>query len=152
VLKQILTMFCSANAPRFAGARDDLRRYLLNREARDFPQGVRVYLALADAENSRILRQAGLTGRLTLAAAKPVLLVSEIIFPPFALVLTVESEFDDQRFAEIGALFSGFDYDQRAEIPLLLHAVPATTYLPGDYRTMAEVQRDRAANERAERD
>ncbi|WP_237212999.1 hypothetical protein [Falsiroseomonas oryziterrae] len=147
VLKQILTMFCSANAPRFAATRDGLRRFLLNREARAVPGGVRVYLGLVDGENSRVLRQAGLTGRLTLGAANPILLVSEIVFPPFALIMTVDSEFDDPRLVEISVPFGRFDYDQKAEVPLLLHAVPSTTYFPGDYRTTDEVRRDRAAND-----
>jgi hypothetical protein len=146
VLKQILTMFCSTNSPRFSAENGDIRRYLLNKEARNYPEQLRVYLALIDMYETKILRRAGLTGILCADDVVSAVLISEIIFPPFALILSVESEFDNPGFQEISQIMKNFDYGEIGGVKLKVSAVASTTYYPGDFRRIDEIHRDRMKN------
>jgi hypothetical protein len=62
VLKQMLAMFCSACGPGLAETHSGLTRYLLNREDRNLPPGIDVYLALVD-QHSLASRQFGISAR-----------------------------------------------------------------------------------------
>ena len=131
VLKQILTMFCSACGPGFVRAHRDVARYLLDRESRRMPGGIELYLALLD-HKTMATRQSGVSGRIDLETGH-MDTYSEISFPPFDIVMGLGSQRSpDERLARI-TWFNQFSIDDERQIQLALHCVQTNTYLPGDY-------------------
>jgi hypothetical protein len=70
---------------------------------------------------------------------------SEIAFPPFTYVLSLDSDPPDQRLVDI-TFFAHFRYNDWRDTPLRLPILPVYTPFPGDYRsrdqTKAEFQAD----------
>ena len=140
IVKQILTMFCSVNATTFTDAHPELRRYLLNRASTSWPHGFRVF---AYYSLSHRLRANGLSARIDLANGGAVTGVSELNFPPFGYVLTVDgAEPPDPRLSEI-THYHWYGNDDVVE-----HALPGAlldTHLlySGDYRSEDEILQHR---------
>jgi hypothetical protein len=133
VLKQILTMFCSACGPGFARARPEVTRYLLNRGSRQLPNGIDIYLALL-AHQTMAARRSGITGRIDLDTGLTHT-YAELSFPPFVAVMALGSDQSpDGRLARVTG-FNQFSIDEERKIQLALHCVQTNTYLPGDYST-----------------
>lgn len=137
VIKQILTMFCSACGPDFARKNPKVPKYLLDRQSLEYP-GQFVFLSFYDKATSVASRQSGISGRLDLESSKS-MIYSEISFPPFNLVLSFTPEPPDSRLCDI-TRFSNYGLDEKAEISLALVNLPVSTYLPADYRTLDEVR------------
>jgi len=141
VLKQVICMFFSVNGTYFQKAHPDLVRFTLNKESRDLPERVRVYAFYTFSNRSR---SSGVTavakgfgsGNSTIHA------FSEITFPPFGFVLTVQSDPPQPGFCEIFG-FSQFEYrDWRCGITMRLPLMPIYTVFPGDYRTRGQTIAD----------
>ena len=66
----------------------------------------------------------------------------EIAWPPFAYVLTIDTEPEFVQTCEI-TNFAHVDYDERMEFGAELLIGFAHTIYPCDYRTMAMLERDR---------
>src|SRR5437867_6464853 len=83
VLKQVITMFFSANGPNFRATHPGLVRFVLNRDEHDIDPAIRVFAFYTLSNRSR---QSGVSGLVRLsddglsAQAK---FFSEITFPPF---------------------------------------------------------------------
>jgi hypothetical protein len=137
VLKQILVMFCSACGPGLARTHAGLPRYLLNRESRQLPDGLEVYVALLN-KRSMASRQSGVTGRVDIATGS-VATYSEIAFPPFVLILALNSATPDARLSRLTWLNNDGYMDRRA-VTLLLDCVQTNTYRPGDYSTIEKLE------------
>lgn len=132
VLKQILTMFCSACPPDFAKKNPALVRYLLNPTSRDYPATrIRVGAGLYDVAQSRAARQSGITARLNSRTGKSDSF-SEIAYPPFNFVMSLTGDFPDSRLVDI-TWMRGFDFRERAYVFLPLRALSVNTYLPAVY-------------------
>lgn len=144
ILKQILTMFCSVSGPTFAQSHPWLPRYLLNRESRTIDERFRffVYYNLSSK-----LRYAGISGQVNLETGR-ISVLSEITFPPFGYVLTIDSDPPDARLVEI-TFFRQFSFNELARLEVRLPVLPIHLAYPGDYRTRAEILANRAASEEA---
>jgi 5-methylcytosine-specific restriction endonuclease McrA len=142
VLKQVVCMFFSVNGPLFQKHQPDLVRFVLNRQSRMFPANARVYAIYAVSDRSRA---AGITGLARgLDGTNPSLHVfSEVTFPPFGFVMTLDdSPPPVAGLCEISS-FSHFEYrDWRAAISMKLCAMPIYTAFPGDYRTRDQTLTD----------
>jgi len=136
VFKQMLVMFCSASSPSFAQKHPRLVRYLLNRESRD-ADDQHVFISLYDLVNSKSSRQAGLTGRIDAEGSSQ--LFSEISFPPFNLVMSVDGGCPDPRLFEV-TWFKQFAYRELANVRLTLNNLAVHSYFPGDYRTFEDLK------------
>ena len=136
VLKQIITMFCSACGPNFAIKKPEVVRYILNCEICPLPQDISVFLAFFDRHSSRATRQSGITGRLSLDAGSHI--YSEISFPPFNIVMTLNSPAPHPRLFEI-TWFKEFNYGESAWVNLRLWNLAVNSFFPGDYRTYDEL-------------
>jgi hypothetical protein len=136
VLKQILVMFCSASSPSFAQKHPRLVRYLLNPDSRE-ADDQRVFISLYDVANSRVARQAGLTGRIDMGGQSHVF--SEISFPPFNLVMSVSGGCPDVNLFEITG-FTESAHRERRTVKLTLNNLAVNSYFPGDYRTFDELK------------
>lgn len=128
VLKQILTMFCSANPPEFAQNRPDLIRYLLNRELEFLPTNLSVHIALYDPK-SEATRQSAMTFRIDMSNGERNA-YSEICFPPLNIILTESSNPPDRRFFDV-TWFRKFGIDELSKVSLNLHNLEAKTHIPG---------------------
>ena len=143
-------MFFSVNGTYFQKAHPDLVRFILNKESRDLPERVRVYAFYTFSNRSRS------SGVITVAKGfgsgnSTIHAFSEITFPPFGFVLTVQSDPPQSGFCEISG-FSQFEYrDWRCGITMRLPLLPIYTVFPGDYRTreetLADVSRSSGLNE-----
>ncbi len=132
ILKQIVAMFCSACGPDFAQKNASVSRYLLNREETYFLPSLSIYLAFFDKKNSGAARQSGLSALLNLDAGESKA-YAEISFPPFNIIMTVDSGSPDARLFDI-TWFQRYKYNEKALVSLELWNLPVNNYLPCDYR------------------
>jgi hypothetical protein len=70
---------------------------------------------------------------------------SEVAFPPFGYILTVDGKPLEARLADI-SFFSRYSYNQWTDIALRLPVFPLYTGIPGDFRSRDEVLTDIDAN------
>jgi hypothetical protein len=68
---------------------------------------------------------------------KPIM-ISEITYPPYGYVMTIDSEKPDPRLFEITS-FAGFNYNEFKVMTLKLPVLPTHLVFPGDYRTKQEI-------------
>jgi hypothetical protein len=140
VLKQVICMFFSVNGTYFHKANPDLVRFILNKNSRDLPERARVYAFYTLSNRFRA------SGVQALAKGSNIYAFSEITFPPFGFVLTLNSDPPQTGFCEISS-FSQFEYrDWRCGITMRLPLMPIYTGLPGDYRTREQTLADAARN------
>ncbi len=137
-IKQIATMFLSACGPEFHKAHPDLVRFVLNKELRSIPQGIRIYAYLLDLRQTSVFRQSGITGRATLGSGQ-VQSFAEIAFPPFGFVLSPRGVVIDACLRDI-TYFSSYDFRWRQAMYLKLPVLPLNSPLPGDFRTLQEIR------------
>ena len=137
LLKQILTMFCSACPPDFSLKNPSVVRYSLNQYSGDFPHAIKIYLSPFDSRNSRATRQSGITGRLELGGESHI--YSEISFPPFNLLMSLNSPPSDERLFDV-TWFRNYALGEDADVRLILHNLPVNSYLPADYRGTEELR------------
>jgi hypothetical protein len=142
-LKQIVTMFFSACGPGLQQKNPDLVRFVLNRDVRHLPHKFQFFAYLHHPE-SAAMRQSGLTGVVKGAGKQHVF--SEIAFPPFGLIMSVDGHPPiDHRLCNITNL-SQYGYRAWEIVYLQMPVLHVTTVLPGDFRTKDEVNRDMAEN------
>lgn len=134
VIKQITTMFCSANSVGFTDKWVDLRRFLLNRWTRPLPAGLRICIYFNTEGQGRMVGGAGILNLETGSTTA----LSEISFPPFGYVLTMRSRLTDSRPLDI-THFSQYHYDDFVTTELHLPSLPTHLAYPGDYRSKSEI-------------
>lgn len=78
-------------------------------------------------------------GKLNIDEGKTTL-ISEITFPPFGYVLTIESEIPDRRLFDISS-FARYRYNDCKVLEMKPVVLDTPTFVPGDYRTPKEVMR-----------
>lgn len=136
-LKQACTMFFSANPPGSFPARySDLVRFVLNKQSREFPRDIDLCISLYRGPLARII---GVAGRLEVATGSTDL-ISEIAFPPFALLLIANSG-PSGRLGSISH-FSNYGFGDRADLSLAVEVGAGNTPYPGDYRSRERVLTD----------
>lgn len=135
IIKQIMSMFCSANPPGFAKLHPDLIRFILNVHHKHMPHGLRVFAGLNDSPRSR---QASMTARIDTAEGRTAL-YSEIAYPPFVYLLTEGQPAPDPRLVEI-TYFSQYGHMEWRDIVERFSILPIDSFLPGDYRSRPEMR------------
>jgi hypothetical protein len=140
VIKQIFCMFFSRNSPNFSEAHEDLVRFVLNKDHKYADRSLRVFVYFNAA---LLLRHSGITAQINSASGGPNIF-SEVAFPPFGYILTVDGKALDDRLAEI-SFFSRYSYNQWTDVALRLPVFHPCTAFPGDFRSRDEVLADSAA-------
>ena len=135
VIKQIMTMFFSANGQNFQAVNPNLVKFVLNKKKKYLEPKFKIYAAY---NFSTTARQSGIVGRVADKGKRH--LLSEFSFPPFTYVLTIDSMLHDKRLQDI-SYFANFDYDQQAVVWLELAVLPIYSYVPGDYRSKEEIDK-----------
>lgn len=144
ILKQILTMFCSVSGPEFAAKHPWLPAYLLNRESRAISDSFRMFVYYNLGAK---LRYAGVSGQVNLETGR-VSILSEITYPPFGYVLSIDSDPPDERLAEV-TFFRRYLFNELARLEVRLPVLPSHLAYPGDYRSKTEILAQRQLTQAA---
>lgn len=144
VLKQLVTMFMSVNAPGFQSAHPELVHFVLDRQARFLSPRYRFFVYFAGGGRNRFF---GLSIASNFQSGRMTAL-SEIAFPPFGYVMTIESEPPDPRLCEI-THFARYTITDFKDVPLAIRHLPTAGIMPGDYRPIEEVRTARREGQAA---
>lgn len=140
VIKQIVCMFCSVHGTGWAD--EELQEFLLVRERRNLPGKWRLFVYF---NTSPHLRQTGIVVR---GSPHGMSCFSELAFPPFGYVITREEMPPDKRLQDI-TFFARFSFNDWTQIPLKLPLLPVASWIPADYRTKDELEKDIAKNKQS---
>jgi hypothetical protein len=143
VLKQVVTMFCSACGPSLQSKFPDIPRFILDREQRYLPHDMRVFAYLIDPKKSEAHRQAGMTGVMRGTRQH---VFAEVAFAPFGFVFTGDVEPIYTDLLDI-TYFGHSSYHHCQTLYLKLPVLQINTWLPGDFRSKAEIKKTVDANE-----
>lgn len=146
IIKQIITMFCSVAGVGFTQKHPYIVDFLLNKNTRYLPDLINVFVYY-NFEGR--LRYSGISGQLR--PHGKIIVMSEITFPPFGYVMTLNSDPPDQRLFSISH-FAQYGYNDYDYIKLYPPILPTHVYLPGDYRSknkiLQAVEQNRLYDER----
>jgi hypothetical protein len=125
----------------FAEHHPDLRGFVLERDRISVPDDLQLYLALYLGPNSRL---SGVQGRADVITDE-IHLMSEIAHPPFAYVCSFD---EPSPLMPVGNItgFGDVPYTTRATADIDLIVGFGHTIYPADFRTGAQLERDRAEN------
>jgi hypothetical protein len=144
VLKQIVAMFFSACGPDLQKKHSALVRFLLNRELREFPRSIRIYGYLHHPNLSTAIRRSGITG---IVVGNKSHVISEIAFPPFGFVMSLDGEPIEPNLVDL-SYFAQSEFKDRETVYLQLPVLPVVSWLPGDFRTREEMEKERLENKK----
>ncbi len=136
-IKQIVTMFFSVNPDSFREVEPELVKFVKNKETRFLSKKYRLFCYYNIQGNKRYIGYSVLAQIDINSISK----LSEITFPPFGFVLTIDSKPPDKRLTEI-THFADYKYDEWTDHYQRFATLP--TYLPdipGDYRTKEEIKK-----------
>jgi len=142
IIKQIVVMLLAVNNPGFVQANNELATFVMNKEFNLLPSQYRIYTYY---NIIGMHRNVGLSGKISIPTGK-MSLMSEVSFPPFGYLLTINSDKPDERLVEISG-FANYRYDDLAEIQVRLAVLPTHLLYPGDYRSIEEIYKTREDNE-----
>ena len=135
VIKQVVTMFCSACGPNFQKRFPDMAKFVLDRDQRYLPYEMKVYAYLIDAKKSVGNRQSPMSG--VLKGTKQYIF-AEIAFALLGFVLTGDVVPVSAALVDI-TNFSYSSFFTCQTIFLNLPVLPINTWLPGDFRSKEEI-------------
>lgn len=138
IFKQVITMFFSACQEGLYEREPNLVRFVLNREDRQFPPHLRVFAYYNDPAISTASRQAGWTGLYELGY-RGARIFSEISFPPFGFILSVNTPEVDRRLIDI-TYFKEYAFRDYDVMYLKLPALPVCSPFPADFRSQEELK------------
>lgn len=144
VIKQVMAMFCSVNGPGLTERYSELRQFLLSKDRMYLNPTFAVYAYLNCEGRAR--RQTGISSTLTLGVPNRIRVLSEISSPPFGYVLALEGGPPDQRLTDI-SFFARYAYQDFRSVYLSLPVLATHLWLPGDYRTLQQIEADHKGNE-----
>jgi len=136
ILKQIITMFFSINGPGFGDRHPELIKFILNKKEKNLNPSIRFFCYF---NIKGIFRSAGISGIVDVNTQK-IILLSEINYPPFGYVMTIDSEAPDRRLAEI-THFSTYSYDELSIQYIKFPVLQTHLFYPGDYRSKDEIEK-----------
>jgi hypothetical protein len=137
ILKQIVTFFFSINSPNFAEMNPELVEFVLNRDLRSLPKKFGFY-----AYHNHIGRyRTNGIGVIYSLVSKQACICSEISFPPFGYVLTIDSLPPNPKLIPL-TYFSEFQYNEATDFFFDFPILPTHLSFPGDYRSEEEIRID----------
>jgi hypothetical protein len=140
MIKQVITMLLAVNDVEFAVRHPDLRAFVLDRD-RTGLHDVQIYLALYLGP---VVRFVGISGKANLETSEAFIL-SEVAYPPFSYVASFEEPPPLLNAGNVTG-FAEVPYTTRATAEIELIVGFGHTPLPADFRTAAQVERDRKQN------
>lgn len=137
--KQVLAMFASTNGSGFFDAQPELRKLVLDKEAKGIDESkfaLYMYYVLEGlGRNTGIAAWGDLAQGTSFCA-------SEMTAPPFGFVLELNPQRDKHGMwgVEITSMFNDFSYGDKTSIVLLMPKFEQNTPLPCDFRTKEEIE------------
>lgn len=138
VIKQIVSNFVCIRNDALDDKYKALSEFVLDRDKVGLPKGFCIYIAGMD---SAIIRNSDYVALITKSGF---FRFSEIVFPPFVYMLTINSECPDKRLTDISH-FASYSYDDEVSFKVLLNILPVNTPYPGDYRSKNEIYTNTAS-------
>ena len=135
ILKQIISMFLAINGEWYLESYPELSNFVASKDSKELPDRYKVFCYLTRAENIRYMHHVVqgdfVTGK--------TINCSEIAFPPYGYVLTIDSEGQIQYLNNITE-FKNLD----KKINLNISMFQLSTYMPFplDYRTKEQVEKE----------
>lgn len=141
IIKQIIVMMFSTNDDVFREMNPYLERFVMNKHLTHLPDEYSVYMYYNLEGNPRY------QGYAVMSDGGKMSVLSEVTFPPYGFVLTMQdSECPDNRLTDI-TYFSCFQYDTEWEVDLHLNPLPTWLHnSPADYRSKEDIQQTIAQN------
>ena len=135
IIKQISSLFCSINPPTIAQRNAELRKFLLDKEAKGLPQRFRYYCFFCIEDRNTAIGNAYMVNFET-GISIP---ISQFSCPPFGYVMTINSKPPDRRLFEI-THFSKYGYYEIVDMKLKINALTTDAILPGLYFDNDEIR------------
>ncbi len=127
VIKQILTMFMSADKLGILKSQKDLVDFILTKQKVGIPERYRIFLYSTLSPNKRII------GYTIVSTDSAIQKWSEISFPPFGFLLAEESEAAHNDMCDISS-FGKFNYNEQTSVEVTSAYLNVNSPLIGDYR------------------
>ncbi len=143
IIKQIVTMFFSINGPGLGDVNPILVKFVKNKLMNNLPPKFRFFVYY---NTTGRMRYSGVIARVKFDTTN-IETFSEFNFPPYGYVMTFGSDPHDTRLIEI-THFSKYRHNDFVVQALRLPVLPTHLGFAGDYRSQAEIIRDREKNER----
>jgi len=138
VLKQVLVMFASACAPGVFSANFELQKLIFNKYEQRVPEGMRLFVFMVHP-SSFAARQSSVSSVVNLEEAGKSYRFAEICFPPFGYILTFGSDPINKEIVDI-TYFEKYSFAERVQMTLSMPVLSINSHLPGDFRTMTEIE------------
>jgi hypothetical protein len=142
VIKQILCMFLTINSLAFRDKYSDLVPFVVDRQARHLHPRYRIYIYF---NHGGMHRATPISAKLDLKTSTMehlrTSLMTEISYPPFGYLMTIDSEPPDPGIVDI-TFFSTYAYDQLKTLSMHYPVFPTHTFFPGDYRSIDKIIKD----------
>ena len=139
-LKQVTSMLLSANPPEFGDGNLELRSFVRDKLRHGLSDTYQFYLVLYRGPYAR---QSAISGQTDLRMGAQHFF-SEIAFPPFSLLLSLD---ETEPLLPIGNIshFRDYEYNKKANVEMEVQVGFGHTPYPADFRSMAAIERDRAS-------
>jgi hypothetical protein len=138
LIKQIVSMLLATSPIDFSEKNPTLGEFVLDRKRTGLHDRYQLYLALFAGPNARTT---GVSSRLDIGRGRSDVII-EVAYPPFAYVMTVDSEPEAISTANITS-FVDVGYDQMADIEIGMLVGFGHTPFPADYRSKAMIAHER---------
>lgn len=142
ILKQIITMFFSANNSGFDRLYPELVKFILDKKARHLPRRYRVFIYY-NSEGlpkhtgiqrvSAVNPESSSLEEIMDSINSPGIVATEIVYPPLGYVMTIDSQSLDNSLYDISD-FGRYRYDDFRSVYLNLPVLPNHTMYVGDGR------------------
>lgn len=142
-LKQVAFMFLCVNGPGFARAHPDLVRFVLNRDSQDLSEVCRFHLGLTWGPHARSVGGSAVSNLNTGGATY----LSDISFAPFAYTMRIGEPYVLLSPCEITG-FKSCGPNEQHDVSMRLQVGFTHLAFPGDSRSSAAIEAQRAANMR----
>jgi hypothetical protein len=142
IIKQIVSMFLSINSLAFRDKYVDLVGFVLDPRARNLHPRYAIYIYF---NHEGMHRATPISVKLDLKTSTMehlgTRLMTEISYPPFGYLMTVDSQPPNAEVVDI-TFFSSCAYEQQRTLSMQYPVYLTHTFFPGDYRSIAEIARD----------
>jgi len=146
VIKQIVVMILAINNPDFSKENTELVDFILDKENNLLPPQYKIYSYYNIIGMHRNIAK---SVQVSLTTGKR-RIMSEVSFPPFGYLLTIDSNKPDERLLDISG-FAEYEYDEQRGIELSMEVLPTHLLYPGDYRSREEIVREASDTNNANR-
>lgn len=143
-IKQVVAMLLAASPIELSANHPELSEFVLDKDKAGLPDRYKFYLSLFAGPYARTT---GIVANIDIERGREDIF-AEVAFPPYAYVMSIDSEPDLIETVDI-TLFVDIGYNQQGDIELDMLIGFGHTLYPADYRTSAMIERDRIRNEQA---